>query len=86
MAHRSSAKGGELASIHLTAQSVKDPDDYVTLEDAYIARTLYQPVWITGRMWLQKTNRNVNYSDGQTAAEAAYTLEGVTIEPYHQRR
>ncbi len=58
----------------------------VKLVKSYTPKEIYEPVWITGRMWLQKTNRYVNYSDGQTAADAAYTLEGVTIEPYHQRR
>ena len=59
---------------------------FVKLVNSYTPKEIYEPVWITGRMWLQKTSRNVNYSDGQTAAEAAYTLEGITIEPYDQRR
>lgn len=59
---------------------------FVKLEKTYQPTEIYQPVWITGRMRLQKTNHDVNYSDGHTAAETAYTLEGVTIEPYQQER
>lgn len=59
---------------------------FVKLGKAYQPKQIYEPIWITGRMRLQKTNHSLNYTDGHTAAETAYTLEGVTIEPYQRER
>ena len=55
---------------------------YVTLEDAYIARTLYQPVWITGRMYIKSTNKALSFVDGSSDIYTAYSLEGTKVKLY----
>jgi len=57
---------------------------YVQLNQSYKADDLYDPVWITGRMRVQATNKSLSYVDGSAGIDAAYTLEGVKVEPYEE--
>ncbi|MDD9877593.1 MAG: DUF3299 domain-containing protein [Magnetovibrio sp.] len=57
---------------------------FVELNQSYKAKNLYEPVWITGRMKVKATNKSLSYVDGSAGVDAAYTLEGVRIEPYEQ--
>jgi len=55
---------------------------YVTLEDPYIARTLYEPVWITGRMYIKSTSKALSFVDGSADIYSAYSLEGIKVKHY----
>lgn len=55
---------------------------YVTLEDTYIAKTLYEPVWITGRMYIKSTSKALSFVDGSADIYTAYSLEGIEVELY----
>ncbi len=55
---------------------------YVKLKDGYKAESLYEPVWITGRMKVTSTKSSVAMSDGIAPVESIYTLDGIKVEPY----
>jgi hypothetical protein len=55
---------------------------YVRLEDAHILESVYEPVWITGRLSLKVSNKSLSFVDGNAGIETAYTLDGFKIEPY----
>ncbi len=55
---------------------------YVQLDKAYAVRSLYEPVWITGRLEVQASSRALSFVDGQTDVATGYTLSGISIEPY----
>lgn len=55
---------------------------FVTLADEYRVRTLYEPVWVSGRMGIQAATRSLSYVDGEAPIETGYTLEGLLVEPY----
>ena len=55
---------------------------YVTLEDTYIARTLYEPVWITGRIYIKSTSKALSFVDGSADIYTAYSLEGIEVKVY----
>ena len=57
---------------------------YVSLEDAHILKNIYEPVWVTGRLSIQATNRSLSLVDGSAGVDTAYTLEGLKIEPYEE--
>ena len=55
---------------------------YVRLKDAHILESVYEPVWITGRLSLKASNKSLSFVDGNAGIETAYTLTGFKIEPY----
>ncbi len=57
---------------------------YVTLEDAYVARNLYEPVWITGRMHIKSTSKALSFVDGSADILTAYSLEGIKVRLYRK--
>ena len=57
---------------------------YVTLKDAHILENLYDPVWVTGRLSIKATNQSLSFVDGSAGVDAAYTLDGLKIEPYEE--
>ena len=57
---------------------------YVSLKNAHILKNIYEPVWVTGRLSIQATNRSLSLVDGSAGVDTAYTLEGLKIEPYEE--
>ena len=55
---------------------------YVKLKSAYKIASLYEPVWITGRMTTDASSRNLSFVDGAAPIETGYRIEAITIEPY----
>ena len=55
---------------------------YVQLNQSYRAKNLYEPVWVTGRLKIEATNKSLTYVDGSAPVASGYSLEGVKIEPY----
>ena len=57
---------------------------FVRLDQEFMAKDLYTPVWITGRMTVQQASRSLSFVDGQSQVATGYTLDGITVEPYEQ--
>jgi len=57
---------------------------FVRLDQEFMAKDLYTPVWITGRMTVQQASRSLSFMDGQSQVATGYTLDGITVEPYEQ--
>ena len=57
---------------------------YVTLDEPYVVNELFAPVWITGRMSVERSSKSLSYVDGRASLETGYTLAGTGIEPYER--
>lgn len=57
---------------------------FVRLTDAYEAEYLYEPVWIVGRMTVERTDTLLSFVDGENRVAAGYALDGLKIEPYEE--
>ncbi len=57
---------------------------YVSLKDAHTIKSIYEPVWVTGRMKVESMNKSLSFVDGSADVDTAYTLDGVKIEPYEE--
>lgn len=55
---------------------------YVALNQTYKMSNLYDAVWITGVMKVEKSTRALNYVDGLADVNAGYRLEALQVEPY----
>lgn len=55
---------------------------FVTLDEPYVVTELFAPVWITGRMSVERSTTSLAYVDGRASLETGYTLAGTGIEPY----
>lgn len=69
------------ACIHVPAPPANQTV-FVTLNQSYKANSLYEPIWITGRLKVKPTSKSLTFVDGSAPIEAGYTIEGVRIEPY----
>ncbi|MBM09121.1 MAG: hypothetical protein CMF69_06025 [Magnetovibrio sp.] len=57
---------------------------YVSLKDAHTIKSIYEPVWVTGRMKVESMNKSLSFVDGSADVDTAYTLDGVKIESYEE--
>lgn len=55
---------------------------FVHLDKPWEPDSLYEPVWITGRMTAKPSSKSLYYVDGESSIDTGYTLEGIEIEPY----
>lgn len=55
---------------------------FVELAEAYTVESLYEPVWITGKLKIEPSSRALFFVDGQADVATGYTLQGITVEPY----
>lgn len=55
---------------------------FVQLDEEYVLESLYDPVWITGRIRTEQASRSLSYMDGQTDVATGYAMNAMTIEPY----
>ena len=55
---------------------------FVTTRESYKAKDRYDPVWVTGRIRLQQTSKQLNLTDGQGDIPVGYNLEATHVEPY----
>ena len=69
------------ACIHVPAPPINQTV-FVSLNKSYKTKSLYEPVWITGRLKVKTTNKSLSYVDGSAVVESGYALEGIKIEPY----
>ena len=71
------------ACIHVPAPPINQTV-FVSLNKSYKTKSLYEPVWITGRLKVKTTNKSLSYVDGSAVVESGYALEGIKIEPYKE--
>ena len=57
---------------------------FVALDEPYVVTELFAPVWITGRMSVERRSKSLSYVDGRASLETGYTLAGTRIEPYER--
>ena len=55
---------------------------YVRLNHTIDADDLYRPVWVTGRISVEATNRDLSLVDGQSNIPIGYTLKSAKAEDY----
>ncbi len=71
------------ACIHVPAPP-KNQMVFVRLNQSYAAKSLYEPIWITGRMKVESVTKSLNLIDGNSDVHAGYVLEGAKVEPYKE--
>ena len=57
---------------------------FVTLDRPYAITRLFDPVWITGRMKVERGTRSLSFVDGRAGVETGYTIDGSRIEPFER--
>ena len=55
---------------------------FVRLDRPYVMNGLFEPVWITGRMSVERSTKALFYVDGRASLETGYTIGARKIEPY----
>jgi len=54
----------------------------VKLNQTYKPDGLYEPVWVTGKMKIVKSQHELGYKDGVGSVTSTYRLDGVRIAPF----
>lgn len=55
---------------------------FASLDEKYVVKNLYEPVWITGHLRIEQASRSLSYVDGQANVASGYAMRVVHIEPY----
>ena len=55
---------------------------YVKLDKAYRVASLYEPIWITGKLVAESASRSLSLVDGVAPVATGYRMDGIAIEPY----
>jgi hypothetical protein len=55
---------------------------YVVYPEGFEAEGLFTPVWITGEMKAETTNRSVGYSDGTSDVRISYRMDASRVEDF----
>ncbi len=56
---------------------------YVTTEEPYNSRSLYDAIWVTGTMHIDSSSYELDYVDGREDILTGYSLKVEKIEPYN---
>ncbi len=57
---------------------------FVQLNQTFKADDLYMPVWVSGRLSIEKTNKQLEFVDGANEITAGYVLNGAKATPYEE--
>lgn len=57
---------------------------FITTREPFATKKRYDPVWVTGRIRVQPTNKQLKLTDGQDDIPVGYNLEANKIEPYQE--
>ena len=57
---------------------------FVKLSEPFFVKSLFEPVWITGRITVKNTEKILPVSDGKIPVSAGYTIESAIVEPYKE--
>ena len=55
---------------------------FAELREEYEVTSLYDPVWITGQIRIERASRALTFVDGTNDVDTGYAIKVVTIEPY----
>ena len=55
---------------------------YVEIDKPYDVESLYEPIWITGRISIEQASRALSFVDGENQVATGYKISGISIEPY----
>ena len=55
---------------------------YVRLNQTMNVDDSYIPVWVTGKMTIKPTNKDLSLVDGQGSIPVGYTLDAIRVDPY----
>ncbi|MGB0749000.1 MAG: DUF3299 domain-containing protein [Magnetospiraceae bacterium] len=55
---------------------------FVRVQKPFQPTNLYDPVWVTGLVRVEQSQKNLSLVDGQSAVDVGYILEEGTVEPY----
>ncbi len=57
---------------------------FVQLNQTFKADDLYMPVWVSGRLTIEKTNKQLEFADGANNITAGYVLNSAKATPYEE--
>lgn len=57
---------------------------FVKLAEPFMVTSLFTPVWIIGRVKIERTDKIVPLSDGKAPVTAGYVVEVAKVEPYRE--
>ena len=57
---------------------------FVKLNEPFVVKDIYTPVWIKGRISVKRTNSSFYLTDGTTSVVSGYTVQSAEVEPYKQ--
>ena len=57
---------------------------FAKLDEPYVSKGLFDPVWITGRMRVVDSKSELFLVDGRASVDSGYTIEVDRIEPYEE--
>ena len=57
---------------------------YVTIEDGFVSKGQFAPVWITGRLTVEQLSKNLYLKDGSGEIDVGYKLAASDVTPYKQ--
>ena len=55
---------------------------FAELREEYEIQSLYDAVWITGQIRVERASRSLSFVDGTNDVATGYTLQVVSVEPY----
>ena len=57
---------------------------FVRLERPFVMSELFEALWVTGRMSVERSSKSLSYIDGRADLITGYTLSATGIEPYEE--
>ena len=57
---------------------------YIRTKEKIIVEELYRPVWVTGRLNIEASSRNLTLVDGSDDIPYGYTFTGATVEDFKE--
>tara|TARA_R110000787_G_scaffold62328_5_gene141021 strand:- start:845 stop:1480 length:636 start_codon:yes stop_codon:yes gene_type:complete len=57
---------------------------FVRLETPFVAKNIFEPVWVIGRMNVGKTEKTLFLTDGNSPIVSGYRMDRAKIEPYRE--
>tara|TARA_B100000700_G_scaffold329584_1_gene451844 strand:- start:191 stop:751 length:561 start_codon:yes stop_codon:yes gene_type:complete len=57
---------------------------FVELREPFAVDSLFEPVWVVGRILVKDTRKTLPVSDGEIPIRAGYLIENGNVEPYRE--
>lgn len=56
----------------------------VLRKSGYKNKTIYDPVWITGKLFIKSMNKELFLADGSAGIDIGYTIQAKQVDPYKE--